>query len=214
MLQHQTQTGIAGMTAELLGDLHPLIEQIGSPEGLMTLAGETGAARFGQVSTAADLRRFLRSYHSQILHPLELPAIQRAFNHASRNELRELIAFDRQWGNETTQQNFISASRRVGQNQLQRLRPLRDQRLVQRYLTAVEKGDATGWHTLVYGLTLAIYSVPLRQGLFGYARQTTRGFIQAAGRSLRLSELESNNLLEEFTVTLPATVEGLVMPIA
>src|SRR5579883_1350625 len=123
MLQHQTQTGIAGMTAELLGDLHPLIEQIGSPEGLMTLAGETGAARFGQVSTAADLRRFLRSYHSQILHPLELPAIQRAFNHASRNELRELIAFDRQWGNETTQQNFISASRRVGQNQLQRLRP-------------------------------------------------------------------------------------------
>ena len=43
-------------------------------------------------------------------------------------------------------------------------RPLRDQRLVQRYLTAVEQGEAQGWHTLVYGLTLAVYSLPLRQG--------------------------------------------------
>ncbi|HZV34331.1 MAG TPA: urease accessory UreF family protein, partial [Verrucomicrobiae bacterium] len=169
----QTQTAAE---AELLGDLRPLIEQIGSPEVLMTLAGE---CRASHITNTSELRQFLRSYHTQILRPCELPAIQRAFNHASRNEARELVAFDQELGREAVLRNFVSASRRVGQNQLQRLRPLRDQRLVQRYLMAVEKGEATGWHTLVYGMTLAIYSVPLRQGLFGYARHTTRGFIHS-----------------------------------
>lgn len=197
--------------AELLGDLRPLIDQIGSPEVLMTLAGE---GHVSHITNACELRQFLRSYHTQILQPRELPAIQRAFNHASRNELRELLAFDQELGREALLRNFVSASRRVGQNQLQRLRPLRDQRLVQRYLQAVEKGDATGWHTLVYGMTLAVYSVPLRQGLFSYARQTTRGFIHSASRSLRLSENESVNLLEEFSASLPDAVEGLMTPIA
>jgi urease accessory protein UreF len=204
---HQTQTAAA---AELLGDLRPLIDQIGSPEGWMTL---TGGCNGCHVNTATELREFLRSYHSQILQPCELPAIQRAFNHATRNELRELIAFDQELGREAVLKNFVSASRRVGQSQLQRLRPLRDQRLVQRYLTAVENGEATGWHTLVYGMALAVYSVPLRQGLFGYARQTTRGFIHSAARSLRLSEIESGNLLEELSAGLPAAVEGLMTPL-
>ena len=61
---------------------------------------------------------------------------------------------------------------------------MRDQRVVQRYLQAVEGGQANGWHTLVYGLTLAVYSLPLRQGLLGYAHQTTRGFIYSAARML------------------------------
>ena len=206
MLQ-QIQTAAV---AELLGDLRPLIEQIGSPEVLMTLAGE---CRVSHISNASELRQFLRSYHAQILQPRELPAIQRAFNHASRNELREMIAFDQELGREAALRNFVSASRRVGQGQLQRLRPLRDQRLVQRYLQAVENGEATGWHTLVYGMTLAVYSVPLRQGLFGYARQTTRGFIHSASRSFRLSEIESAEMLEEFSAGLPAAVEGLMTPI-
>jgi urease accessory protein UreF len=206
---HQTQTAAAA-TVELLGDLHPLIEQLGSLEGLVTLADASGSVQIRRISTAADLRQFLRSYHAQILQPCELPAIQRAFNHAVRNEVRELIAFDQELGGASILQNFASASRRVGQSQLQRLRPLRDQRVVQRYLAAVEQGQATGWHTLVYGLTLAVYSVPLRQGLFGYARQTTRGFIHSAARSLKFSETESNDLLEEMSAGFAAAVEPLL----
>lgn len=212
MLLHQKLIA-APATAEMLGDLHPLIERIGSPEGLMSLAGAADAVHVGQITTAAELRLFLRNYHAQILQPCELPAIQRAFNHAVRNELRELIAFDKELAGEPILQSFVSASRRVGQAQLQRLRPLRDQRIIQRYLAAVGKGEASGWHTLVYGLTLAIYSVPLRQGLFGYARQTTHGFIHAAARSLRISETESNLILEEFSANLPTAVDGLMTPI-
>ena len=93
--------------------------------------------------------------------------------------------------------DFASASQRVGRAQLQKLRPLRDERMVQRYLAAVEGGQAHGWHTLVYGMTLVLYSLPLRQGLLGYAQQTTRGFIHAAARGLQLKESACRTLFDE-----------------
>jgi urease accessory protein UreF len=76
---------------------------------------------------------------------------------------------------------------------------------VQRYLSAVESGQAHGWHTLVYGMTLVLYSLPLRQGLLGYAHQTTRGFIHAAARGLQLKEAECRDLFDELC-------EGIVLP--
>jgi urease accessory protein UreF len=88
---------------------------------------------------------------------------------------------------------------------------LRDQRIVQRYLHAVEVGEAHGWHTLVYGLTLAMYSLPLRQGLLGYAIQTTRGFIHSAARELDVSEKDCRALLEQLTEPLPAALEALLI---
>lgn len=93
---------------------------------------------------------------------------------------------------------------------MQKLRPLRDQRLLQRYLQAVEEGHAHGWHTLVYGVTLAIYSLPLRQGLLGYAHQTTRSFIYSAARSLELSEHQCRALFDELCVGLPSAIEELL----
>ncbi|MDB6063866.1 MAG: hypothetical protein JWR26_74 [Pedosphaera sp.] len=207
------QTHIASAAAlELLGDLHPLIEQLGSLDGLVTLAGASESLQVRQIKTVADLRVFLESYHAKILQPVELPAIKRAFSHASHHEMRELVAFDQQLAGEPILQNFLSASRRVGQAQLQRLRPLRDDRNVKRYLAAVDEGQAQGWHTLVYGLTLAVYSLPLRQGLLGYGRQTTRGFIHAASKSLSLSEKDSQALVEELCAGLPASVDALLAP--
>jgi urease accessory protein UreF len=203
------QTQLTPATAELLGDIQPLIEQLGSPEGLAALAGGMSTPP-RQIASIEDLRSFLNNYHAKILRPLELPAIQRAFHHAGRNELRELVAYDRELDGEALLKNFATASRRAGQAQLQRLRPLRDQRMLKRYLAAVESGDANGWHTLVYGLTLAVYSLPLRQGLLGYAHQTTRGFIQAAGRSLSLPPADRGALLDELCGDCPAVVEQLI----
>ena len=70
--------------------------------------------------------------------------------------------------------------------------------------------QAHGWHTLVYGLTLAIYSLPLRQGLLGYAHQTTRSFIYSAARMLELSERECRDLFDDLSAPVPAAVEALV----
>src|SRR5882724_7645828 len=193
--------------AEWLGDWHPLAEQLGSADGLVTLGSVSALLRLRPVQDLCSLRNLVRGYHRRILTPLELTAIQAAHGHALRLEVRELIALDQQLGAERILKSLADASRRVGQSQLQKLRPLRDQRMVQRYLQAVENGEAHGWHTLVYGLTLAIYSLPLRQGLLGYAHQTIRGFIYSAARTLELSERACRQLFDELCADLPLAIE-------
>jgi urease accessory protein UreF len=197
-------------TSELLGDWHPLVQQLGSTEGLVSLSTASHSLRLQNVHSTDTLLRFLEAYQSQVLIPHELPAIQRAFRHACRNETRELIAFDQQLGGETQLLAFANASRRVGQAQLRRLRPLRDHRLLQRYLRAVESGLAHGWHTLVYGVTLSVYSLPVIQGLMSYERQTLLGFIHAVSRGLRLSDGDCRALIEQLAPSLPRLFEPLL----
>jgi urease accessory protein UreF len=201
---------LAAPVVELAGDLAPFLEQLGSADGLAALAGVTDPLAAPSIRTLPELRTFLRGYHDKVLRPVELPAIQRAFGHASRHELRELIALDRRLAGEPVLQNFAATSRLIGQQQLARLRPLRDERIVQRYLAAIGSGEAQGWHTLVFGLTLAIYSLPLRQGLHGYAQLATRGFIKAASRSLEISREDVQALSDELCGDLPAAIESLL----
>ncbi len=207
----QTQLALSD-AAEWLGDWHPLAEQLGSTGGLASLSSVSASLRLVPVHNVTSLRHFLGHYQSRILLPLELPAIQAAHGHATRHEVRELVGLDRRLAGQPILNEFASASRRIGQSQLRKLRPLRDERVVQRYLGAVERGEAHGWHTLVYGLTLAVYSLPVRQGLLGYAHQTTRGFIYSAARMLRLSERQCRALFESLCAPLPEAVEGLVAP--
>ncbi|MBI3849320.1 MAG: hypothetical protein HY298_03360 [Verrucomicrobia bacterium] len=207
------QTNIAAAeAAEWLGDLHPLMEQLGSLEGLVTLGAASATLHVPSVDSPVALRRFLQHYQAQVLVPIELASLHHAYEHACRNELSELIELDQRLTREPILREFAAASRRIGQYQLQRLRPLRDQRFVQRYLQAVEQGEAHGWHNLVYGVTLVLYSLPLRQGLMGYARQTLRGFIHSSARLLRLSEGDCQSLLDDHCAGLPAAVEGLLTP--
>jgi urease accessory protein UreF len=195
--------------AEWLGDAHPLVEQLGSADGLVSLHALADSLAAQRVTNLDALRGFLTAYREQILLPHELPAIREAHGHAANNHCRELVALDQQLSSEPALREFAAASHRVGQAQLQRLRPLRDERIVQRYLHAVEAGDAHGWHTIVYGLTLVVYSLPLRQGLLGYAHQTVRSFIQAAVRSLKATEADCRGLFEQLCEPLPAAVETL-----
>lgn len=210
-MMSRTQVALSD-PAEWLGDWHPLAEQLGSADGLLELGSVSSLLRLPPVRDLPSLRKFLADYQARILLAHELPVIQRAHAHASRQEARELIALDRSLAQEPILQNFASASRRIGRGQLQKLRPLRDQRVVQRYLQAVETGQAHGWHTLVYGLTLAIYSLPLHQGLLGYAHQITIGFIYSAARTLELSEHQCRELFDQLCVDLPAAVQGLLEP--
>jgi len=202
---------VSGEPADWLGGWHPLAEQLGSTNGLAALSDVASSLCLAPVHSVDSLRRFLRSQQKLILLPVELPAIRRAFDHTCRHEVRELVEFDRRLADEPALRPFAEASRRIGQCELQKLRPLRDERIVRRYLDALGRGDAHAWHTLVYGLTLALYSIPLRQGLLGYAYQTTRGFIYAAARSLQLSERECRGLLEELCDPLPRAVEALLV---
>ena len=204
----QTQHSVLIDPVELLGELHPLVEQLGSTDGLVSLNAISASLQVGEINSVAALESFIAAYQCRLLIPLELPVILKAYHHANRNELRELIALDQSLASEARLQEFASASKRVGSSQLKRLRPLRDQRLVQRYLHAVENGEANGWHTIVYGLTLSLYSLPLRQGLLNYAQQVLGGFLTAASRPLRLSETSRLERLHEFCLPLPAAIDA------
>ena len=170
------------------------------------MAPDTAAARlrFGPVQDIGSLREFLRAYQRELLVPVELPAIHCAWHHATRNEFRELAAFDRALRTEGRLEPFAVASQAAGQRQLRRFRPLTDVRFVQRYLTALERGDVCAWHTVVYGVTIWMYSLPLYQGLLGYARQVTRGFIRSAVDELGLKPSAARALFAESTPSLAA----------
>jgi urease accessory protein UreF len=197
--------------AELLGDPHPLLEQLGASEDLALPGTITSAVQFRRVSDLPSLRHFLEAYRAEILVPIELPAIASAHVHATRGEVKELIALDTALTKQRAVQEFAVASCRVGQRQLGKLRPMRDQRLVQRYLAAIEAGQARGWHTLVYGVSLAMFSLPLRQGLQNYCEQTMRGFVQSAARSLRLSETACDDLLAIQSAEVPRAIAAALL---
>ncbi len=196
--------------AEWLGDWHPLAAQLGSTDGLVELGSVSAMLSLPSVYDFLSLQNFLCTYRSRVLVAFELPAIMAAQGHAMRHEVRELIQLDQRLGQEPLLQPVLEPSRRMGQNGLRRLRPLRDERFVQRYLTAMEAGQANAWHTLVYGLTLTVYSLPLRQGLLGYGHQTMRGLIYSGARMLSLSERSCRALFNELVEPLPAAVEELV----
>jgi urease accessory protein UreF len=185
-----------------------LFRQVGSPdvyEEALLLPVTPGG-----IGSKHALRDFLQGYHTCVLAPLEMPAIAKAHFVASRGHSRELIALDAQVGAEPISPALASASRRTGRAQLERLRPLRDERVVQRYLAAVEAGRASGWHTMVYGLSLAVYSWPLRSALLTYARVTLSSLARSAAQPSGLAEAACQEVLQAIFLQLPTTLEQTV----
>jgi urease accessory protein UreF len=185
----------------LRGEFRALLRQVGGPEapGPFWAADLDGPPAPGQ---------FLEDYLVRLLLPCELPAIAAACGHARRGEARELLAQDQRLAEPLLSTPFAAPSRRMGWLQLARLRPLRDERVVQRYLAAVESGRAYGWHTMVYGVTLAVYSLPLRQGLLFYAQETLSVLASAAGRPKGFGASELEAILSGLLARVPAAIEA------
>lgn len=155
-----------------------LSSKLGEPDALEDLASELW--REGEpLNGAAPTDSWLRFYFERVMAPLEFPFIQRAAELARGGQARELVALDRELSGLWPANATREASRRAGLKQLRRLRPLADLRVLSKYREAVQSGKAHGWHVVVYGLVLAIYSIPTRQGLSHYAEKTlaamTRG---------------------------------------
>ncbi len=204
------QTPEVSPAAELAGDLEPLAERIGSSASLTALGAAGEAFAFRAPGNVAELRDFTRQYQARVLLPIELPAISQAFRHASRSELREILALDQRLTNEPALKDFAVASQHIGRSQLRALRPLRDQRMLQRYLAALARGEAHGWHTVAYGMILSLYSLPLRPSLLSYARQTMRGFVFSAAAPLQLRRGVCDDLIDELSGGFPVAVNALL----
>jgi urease accessory protein UreF len=63
---------------------------------------------------------------------------------------------------------------------------MKDHRTVWRYCDAIRTKKAFGWHTVVYGVVLAAFSIPIRQGIVNYCEQLINGFADSAAARLDL----------------------------
>ena len=188
-------------------DARPLTEQLGSADELTTLSPIACSHQLTKVHSLGSLREFLIEYRENVLRPLEFRHIYAAYNLTGRNHIRELLELDLQLSKNPAIESLQLASRHVGKRQLNRLRAMKDLRLVQRYREAVNEGKAFGWHTLVYGVVLSTYSLPLRQGLLHYGRQTLGGFVSSAARTLDLPDDAVLSLQVELNSSLPKLIE-------
>jgi len=191
-------------------DARQLAERLGSADELTTLSPTACSHQLTKIHSLPALREFLLKYRDQALGPQEFRHIYQAYNFAAQNHIRELLELDQELAENSVLNDFQVASRHVGKRQLNRLRPMKDLKLVQRYCEAVNEGKAYGWHTLVYGLVLATYSLPLRQGLLHYGRQTLSGFVHSASRALEMRDEASLTLQKELYSSLPALIEETV----
>jgi urease accessory protein UreF len=201
-LNHLTPTA-----KPILGDPAALTDHLGRPESLALVGHEAASLRPQPVTDLASLRNFLDGYRRDVLGPIELPVIRDTFFHGQRSEIREILALDRRLAREAALKPFAFASQSVGRSWLRRLRPLHDLKVIRRYLEAIRRERACGWHTAVYGIVLSVYSLPLRQGLQSYAHQTLRGFIDSAAQRVSLGPAPHTALMEEASAPLAQWVE-------
>jgi len=185
-----------------------LLSRLG--EARLTVVDQVPQALQGGVHDLGSLHRFLQTYRDETLLPLELSWVLQAWQHAERFQPRELIALDACVGRHHWIQELAAASRHVGRSQLRLLKPLRDLRLVQRYQAALDAGQAQGWHPVVYGVVLSVFSIPLRTGLANYAQQTLDGFLRSSSRSLPIAEDSLRTLSQALWEPVPERVNQVV----
>ena len=165
---------------------------------------------FEAVRDFRGLRSFLARYEREILRVIELPAVHSAYWYANRGQFKELMVLDAELSENEALLPFAEASLAVGREHLRMLKPMYDQRMVQRFRKSVVAGEARGWNPVVFGMFLSIHSVPVREGLLQFARQIWSGFIKSAKEEHGLESPECSELLSEYLGRLPAWIEEAV----
>ena len=190
---------------------HPYEAQLDALESVLccsTLRQTLGDAPLHSVT---DLGLLLERYRTTMLEPIELPAIARANREATQGRAMELIDLDQQFAGKHPEWLLLTpASTRVGKDYLTRLRPLQDERTVQRLFDAVRFGRTPGHHLTVFGLTMAIFSIALRQGLAEYAQYALEAVVATAAGKLKLTQLDRDTLLARSQACLPKAIERMV----
>lgn len=198
------------IAAEISGDPRDLLTSIGEADAHPGISAVVSATGLQQVKDLSTLDAFLGRYIQEILLPVELPAVLGAWRFTEDCHARELIDLDRNLLLEPRLESFKAASCAVGRRQLSKLRPLRDHRVIQRYLTAMADGKAAAWHTLVYGLLTSVYSIPLRQSLTQLAQQTLAGFTLSATLDFSLKLDDGQKILADHFNLLSNSINQLI----
>lgn len=171
----------AELVAEVLQDLRELGVEVTAPAADSVPSTVGFPADLARVQSWSEFEERLSRHAREVIVARDWPVVLRAWDLAQQGLSRELVALDHSW-DPGDGPGMAEASWRVGRRQLNRLRPLRDLRVVQKYLSAIDAGTARGWHPMVFGVVMAAFGIPLRQGLVHYATQTATGWCDAVLR--------------------------------
>lgn len=158
--------------------------------------------------TAPGAAAFLGSHRDAVIVGLDWPVILAAAEATRLGKHRDLIQLDLDYPGRRAG-GWAEASFRVGRRQLSRLRSARDLRAVQRYLAAVEDGQAQGWRPIVFGIALAAFHLPYRPALLHYAGSLLRGLAHGC-RPAGLPEDDWNTWMDRLEEPLPAALARLL----
>lgn len=190
---------------------HPYEAQLDALESILCSTTLTQALGAAPLHSATELGLLLERYRTNVLEPIELPAIARAHREAAQGRALELIELDQQFAGQHPEWLLLTpASTRIGQDYLNRLRPLKDERTVQRLIEAVRFGRTPGHHLTVFGLTMAVFSIAQRQGLAEYAQYALEAVVATAAGKLKLTQADRDALLTRSQACLPKAIERMV----
>jgi urease accessory protein UreF len=193
------------------GGQHPYVAQLDALEGMLCVDAIAGALGTARVGTVLELSVLLERYRVTLLEPIELHTVAAAHRHAVRGEVLELIALDEALaGTHPEWLQLAPASQRFGTDHLKRLQPLRDERVVQRFLDAAREGRAPANHPVVFGLTMAVFSIAPRQGLADYAQSALEAVVATAAEKLKLTQEDRQDLIGRSQARLPEAIERMV----
>ena len=74
----------------------------------------------------------------------------------------------------------------------------------------MDRGEATGWHVIVFGILLAVFSLPLRDGLVHFATRTQASLVESASTAIAVTRPERDRLREESEAPLPAAIQQVL----
>ena len=197
------------------GGQHPYAAQLDALEGVLCVDAIASALGTARVGTVLELSVLLERYRVTLLEPVELPAVATAHRHAARGEVLELIALDESLAQSLDDKHpewlqLAPASQRFGTDHLKRLQPLRDERVVQRFLDAAREGRTPANHPVVFGLTMAVFSIAPRQGLGDYAQSALEAVVATAAAKLKLTQTDRDELINRSQSRLPEAIERMV----
>ena len=193
------------------GGQHPYAAQLDALEGVLCVDAIASALGTARVGTVLELSVLLERYRVTLLEPVELPAVATAHRHAPRGEVLQLIALDESLaGSHPEWLQLAPASQRFGTDHLKRLQPLRDERVVQRFLNAAREGCAPANHPVVFGLTMAVFSIAPRQGLADYAQSALEAVVATAAGKLKLTQADRDQLINRSQIRLPEAIDRMV----
>ena len=190
---------------------HPYEAQLDALEAILCSDTIAQVLGFTPPHSIENLEKLLECYRKTLLEPIELPAIKRACTLTTQGHTDELIKQDQTFASTHPEWLLLMpASTRIGRDYLNRLRPLQDERAIQRFIKAVKQGRCPGHHLTVFGLTMNIFSIAQRRGLAEYAQFALQAVVSTAAGKLKINHQERVYLLSKSEKQLPKSIDRLV----